>query len=246
MQWGLNANAVNQYLPTIIILTAAVLAILIVLYRIWDSRVEAPKKLDDEVAEALDGARPDVVSIEPARKAAAALSYHGNRCIIVREFGKLPTRVYAITEIIGMEVFVNNKVSARIIRGGAHKMFDDIAPQVDRVTIRLMFNDPAKPDFELILWDPNDALTARPEGPRAAMETARRWFYHLEAIIRKPLAEIEKELAPPAPPPAPESPPPVHTHTQDDGDTDAPPPAPGPRDGAKNGDVLNAPMIQYL
>jgi cell division septation protein DedD len=244
----LNASAVNQYLPTIIILTAAALAILLILYRIWDSRVEAPKKLEDEVAEALNGAKADVASIEPARKAAAALSYLGNRCVIVREFGKLPTRLYSMAELIGIEVFVNNKVAARIIRGGAHKMFDDIAPQVDRVTIRLMFNDPSKPDFELILWDPNDALTARAEGPRAAMETARRWFYHVEAIIRKPLAEIEKELTPPAPPPPPPEPtpkPPVHDHRTDDTDNDdAPPPAPKP--APKDGDVLNSPLIQYL
>lgn len=236
----------NQYLPTIIILTAAALAILLILYRIWDSRVEAPKKLEDEVAEALNGAKADVASIEPARKAAAALSYLGNRCVIVREFGKLPTRLYSMAELIGIEVFVNNKVAARIIRGGAHKMFDDIAPQVDRVTIRLMFNDPSKPDFELILWDPNDALTARAEGPRAAMETARRWFYHVEAIIRKPLAEIEKELTPPAPsPPEPTPKPPVHDHRTDDTDNDdAPPPAPKP--APKDGDVLNSPLIQYL
>ncbi|MFP1129566.1 hypothetical protein [Asticcacaulis sp. W401b] len=236
----------NQYLPTIIILTAAALAILLILYRIWDSRVEAPKKLEDEVAEALNGAKADVASIEPARKAAAALSYLGNRCVIVREFGKLPTRLYSMAELIGIEVFVNNKVAARIIRGGAHKMFDDIAPQVDRVTIRLMFNDPSKPDFELILWDPNDALTARAEGPRAAMETARRWFYHVEAIIRKPLAEIEKELTPPAPPPPEPTPkPPVHDHRTDDTDNDdAPPPA--PKTAPKDGDVLNSPLIQYL
>lgn len=237
----------NQYLPTIIILTAAALAILLILYRIWDSRVEAPKKLEDEVAEALNGAKADVASIEPARKAAAALSYLGNRCVIVREFGKLPTRLYSMAELIGIEVFVNNKVAARIIRGGAHKMFDDIAPQVDRVTIRLMFNDPSKPDFELILWDPNDALTARAEGPRAAMETARRWFYHVEAIIRKPLADIEKELTPPAPPPQPEPAPkpPVHDHRNDDKDNDdSPPPAPKP--APKDGDVLNSPLIQYL
>ncbi|WP_298324732.1 hypothetical protein [Asticcacaulis sp.] len=238
----------NQYLPTIVILTAAALAILLILYRIWDSRVEAPKKLEDEVAEALNGAKADVASIEPARKAAAALSYLGNRCVIVREFGKLPTRLYSMAELIGIEVFVNNKVAARIIRGGAHKMFDDIAPQVDRVTIRLMFNDPSKPDFELILWDPNDALTARAEGPRAAMETARRWFYHVEAIIRKPLAEIEKELTPPAPPPPPPEPapkPPVHDHRNDDKDNDdAPPPTPKP--ASKDGDVLNSPLIQYL
>lgn len=241
----------NQFLPTIIILTVAALAVLLILYRVWDSRVEAPKRLEDEVAEALSGARADVVSIEPVRRAAAALSYPANKVVIVREFGKVPTRVYHIREMIGIEVFVNNKVTARILRGGPHKMFDDIAPQVDRVTIRLVFNDPSKPDFELVLWDPNDSLSARAEGPRVAMETARRWFYHVEAIIRKPLPEIEAELEPkPVPPPQPLLPGPPdgpHVFVTTAAPSDDTPPAPKKENDHKSGeDVLNAPLIQYL
>jgi hypothetical protein len=237
---------VNQFLPTLIILTAAALAIMLVLYRIWDSRVEQPKRLEEEVAEALMGAKPDVASIEPVRRAAAALSYLSNRVVIVREFGKIPTRIYSIHELIGIEVFVNNKINARILRGGAHKMFDDIAPQVDRVTIRLVFNDPSKPDFELVLWDPHDQLSARAEGPRGAIETARRWFYHVEAIIRKPLAEIDADLHP-KPAPQPTSPAPKFDHqpeTSPTRDPDSPETkTPSKKDGD---DVLNAPMIQYL
>lgn len=232
----------DPFVPTLIILTAAGLAILLIIYRIWASRVEAPRKLEDEIAEALEGRRADVESIEPVRAAAAALSYYANKIVIVRNFGKSPTRVYAVRDLIGIEVFVNDKVVARILRGGPHKMFDDIAPQIERVTIRLVFIDPAQPDFELPLWTPQDALTARAEGPRGALETARRWFYHVEAIIRRPLEDIIREVEP-APPkptlPAPEALSPDPT----------PPPAARPAPSGKSpteGDVLNAPIIPYL
>lgn len=226
-------------MPTLIILTAAGLAILLIIYRIWDSRVEAPRKLEDEISEALEGRRADVESIEPVRAAAAALSYYSNKIVIVRNFGKTPTKVYPVRDLIGIEVFVDDKVVARVLRSGPHKMFDDIAPQVTRVTIRLVFSDPAHPDFELPLWDPQDALTARAEGPRRAMETARRWFYHVEAIIRRPLDEIVKEVEPQPVVLAPLA---ASAHTE----TQSPSPSPAKPAKTNEGDILNAPIIPYL
>lgn len=235
------------YLPTIIILSAAALAILLVLYRIYDSRVEQPKKLEDELREGLtdpDGCRykADVMALEPVRKAAAASSYDGNRVIIVRNFGKIPHKPYTMHELLGIEIFIDDRVVGRVVRAGPHKMLDDIAPVVNRVTMRLIFDDPADPDFELVLWDPHDSLSARAEGPRAAMNNARKWFYHVEAVLRRtaasPAPKAPPASVPPPPPPfmaaaaAPVVPPPAAT-------TSAPAKKP-------EGDVLNAPMIPYI
>ncbi|MDC7675034.1 hypothetical protein [Asticcacaulis machinosus] len=242
----------ERFLPTLIILSAAGIAILLILYRVWNSRVEQPKKLEDELNEALDGTRPDVQALEPVRRAACAIAYNLNRVVIVREFGKIPTRIYPMRELMGIEIFVDSKVVARVLRSGPHKMLDDIAPQVNRVTMRLIFDDPARPDFELVLWDPNDSLTARAEGPRGAMETARRWFYHVEAVIRRPKDELEvkaKEAAPPespAPtPPSTPTPPNTHKPFPPPGESVVAPPAKpvAPKDTS---DVLDAPIIPYL
>ncbi len=215
------------FVAPLVILSGAALAILFILYRIYETRVEQPKKLDDELKEALEGRKADVEAVEPVRKCAAAICYALNRIVIVRDFGKKPPRIYPVAELMGIEVFVDDKVVARVLRNGPHKMLDDIAPQVNRVTMRMMFDDPAHPDFELVLWDPHDALTARAEGPRAAMETARRWFYHVEAILRRPAPEKPKPL-PPAHPSAPE---PAKT---------------GDKPPRGETDVLNAPLIPYL
>jgi hypothetical protein len=241
------------YLPTLIILTAAVLAILVVLYRIYDSRVEQPKKLEDELREGLtdaDGRRykADVMALEPVRKAAAASSYEGNRVIIVRNFGKIPHKPYSMHELLGIEIFVDDRVIGRVVRSGPHKTLDDIAPVVNRVTMRLIFDDPSDPDFELVLWDPHDNLTARAEGPRAAMNNARKWFYHVEAVLRRtisapqPVVGAPPAAAPvrladfvPAPTLTPPATPPMLTaaaHTA--------------QPAKQEGDVLNAPIIPYI
>ena len=83
------------------------------------------------------------------------------------------------------------------------KAVDDIDPNVQTVVMRLIFDDPSHPDYELKLWDPNDALTARAEGPRAALVTARKWFYHVEAILREvdDYCRAGQELLTLAPPP---------------------------------------------
>ncbi|ESQ76852.1 hypothetical protein [Asticcacaulis sp. AC402] len=240
------------FLPALVILSAAALAVLIILYRIYESRVEQPKKLEDEVKEALGGARPDVESIEPVRKAACAISYAADKIVIVRNFGKLPTRIYTVADLYGLEVFVDGRIFARVVRAGSakpldtgsYKAIDDIAPTVNDVTVRLIFDDPIQPDFQLILWRPDDALTARAEGPRAAMARARKWFHHVEAILRRP---VHVKVPPPAlhaPVPEPAKvagPAPASSEP-----APALPPAASSSPKKSEGDVLNAPLIPYI
>jgi len=236
------------YLPPLIILSAAALAILIVLYRLYDSRVEQPKKLEDELREGLtdpDGRRykADVMALEPVRKAAAASSYDGNRIIIVRNFGKIPHRPYSMQELVGIEIFVDDRVVGRMMRGAPIKLLDDIAPVVNRVTMRLVFDDPGDPDFELVLWDPHDNLTARAEGPRAAMNNARKWFYHVEAVLRRTLNAPPPKPAPATTPPPAPAPLPAAAATPVIPPPSATPSAPPAK---PEGDVLNAPLIPYI
>jgi len=243
------------FLAPLVILSAAAFAILVILYRIYETRVEQPKKLEDELKEALAGAKPEVESVEPVRKAAVAVSYAANKIVIIRDFGKKPPRIYTVDKLIGIEVFVDDKVVARVMRAGPHKMLDDMAPQVHKVAIRLIFDDPSHPDYVLVLWDPQtDNFTALAEGPRAAMVTASRWFYHVEAILRSTIRPPRPVTgAPPAaapvpvaivaePPPVPTSPPPVPEPAKI---AAAPASALAPPPKAE-GDVLNAPLIPYI
>lgn len=243
------------YLPTIVILAAAVLAILVVLYRLYDSRVEQPKKLEDELREGLGEFKADVMVLEPVRKAAAASSFSGDRLIIVEDFGKKPHRPYKMAQLLGMEVIVDDKVIGRVMRSGPHMMLDDLAPVVHRVSMRLVLDDPAFPSFELVIWDPNDTLTARAEGPRAAMNNVRKWFYHVEAVLRRTISAPQPVVgAPPAAaavrmsnsaPPPPATPPPAPLPLVAAAAPVSQAPAATPP-AKPEGDVLNAPLIPYL
>ncbi len=254
------------YLPTLVILSAAVLAILIILYRIYDSRVEQPKKLEDELKEGLGGYKADVTILEPVRKLAAASSFAGDRIVIVENFGKVPHKLYKMSDLMGMEVIVDNIVVGRVMRSGPHIMLDNISPTVHRVTMRLMFDDPSFPSFEPVIWAPDDGLTARAEGPRKALENVRHWFYHVEAVMRRsisaprPIVGAPPSAAPvpyaaaasnpqapspqtPAPEPA-RSANPAFTPVQPFSPPESPPAQPAP--AKPEGDVLNAPLIPYI
>ena len=94
--------------PPLVILSAAAFAILVILYRIYETRVEQPKKLEDEVREAL-GRLPSPKSnpssryarrrwpspMPPTRSSSSAIS------------AKKPARLYTVNDLIGIEVFVN-------------------------------------------------------------------------------------------------------------------------------------------
>lgn len=241
-------------MPVMIILSAAALFILIILYRLYDTRVEKPRILDDELKEALADARPDVVLSEPVRNAAAAIAYRQDKVVLVRKSGhKFISRIYPVRDLVGVEVFVDDHVAARVVRGGLHKPLDDLKPDANKVRIRLMFDDPSNPDFDIALWDPNDAMTARAEGPKAAMETARRWFYHIEAIVRRPPEAVSTPLTGILPPPRPVAeeamadPEPVSLQAQ----VPRTEPSQATEDEVRpehksEGDILNAPLIPYL
>ena len=234
------------YLPMIIILSAAVLAILVVLYRLYDSRVEQPKKLEDELREGLETFKADVMVLEPVRKAAAASSFAGDRLIIVEDFGKKPHRPYKMSQLMGMEVIVDDRVIARVMRSGPHTLLDDIAPTVHRVTMRLVLDDPSFPSFELVVWDPNDTLTARAEGPRAAINNVRKWYYHVEAVLRRTVSAPQPVVGAPAAAAAVRQP--EYLTVPLPAISAASPliAAPSNSPSTADGDVMNAPLIPYI
>ena len=221
------------------------------MYRFYEEQVEEPRKLEDEIKDALAGHKAEVQSIEPARQMACALSYSARKLILIRNFNQVKT--YMTSALVGVEVFIDNKVLARVVRSVQNRlnqdkymMFDTVSPNVTHVRIRFVLDDPSHPDYEIVLWDPNDRGTGRAEGPMAAMETARRWFYHIEAILRREdnessliaLSGLPQPTAPsPTPPQAPKVAPPATAET---------PMSVPAKANSQEGDILNAPLIPYL
>ncbi len=137
--------------------------------------------------------------------------------------------VYALDELMGAEVIVDSLVVGRAHRGETRRALDAF-DAVDRVALRLVFDDPGSPDFVLDLWLPEDEGRRDELPPAEAIAEANRWLARIEALLRRPVT-TRRPAAPPAPavtpPPAADLPPsPFQLHAEgeeDEGEDDAAP-----------------------
>lgn len=126
--------------------------------------------------------------------------------------------VYRLDELMGAELIIDGQVVARAYRDEPRRALDQMVEQASRVTLRLIFDDPRHPDFELHLWEAGDERRRSGASPAQAVKDANQWLARAESILRKPRAG-GAPAAHPSPPPPPaqqqEAPP-----WEDDGDID--------------------------
>jgi hypothetical protein len=129
--------------------------------------------------------------------------------------------VYALDELMGAEVIVDNLVVGRVHRGETRRALDAF-DAAERVALRLVFDDPGSPDFVLDLWLPEDEGRRDELPPAEAIAEANRWLARIEALLRRPITTRRATPTPaPAvtPPPAAAEappPPPFRLHAEDD------------------------------
>ncbi|WP_421932125.1 hypothetical protein [Phenylobacterium sp.] len=123
--------------------------------------------------------------------------------------------IYRIDELVGAELIIDGQVVARVHREEPRRALDQRVSHAARVTLRLIFDDPRNPDFELDLWVSGDEARRVAASPGAAVLEANRWLARSEAILRRPralqptaaaAAAVTAPLAPPAPAPQAELP----------------------------------------
>ncbi len=102
--------------------------------------------------------------------------------------------LYRIDEVTGAELIIDGQVTAKAWRGEPRRALEQAVSSADQVTLRLVFDDPRNPDFELDLWLRGDEDRRDDWSPRAAIGEANRWLARVEAIVRRP-------ARPAAPPP---------------------------------------------
>jgi hypothetical protein len=111
--------------------------------------------------------------------------------------------LYALDELMGAEVIVDGLVVGRVHRGETRRALDAF-DAVERVALRLVFDDPGQPDFVLDLWLPEDAGRRDELPPGEAIAEANRWLARIEALLRRPIttrrSPITAATHPAAPP----------------------------------------------
>ena len=171
---------------------------------------------------------PDAMALSPASGRGAGLSFDSGLAAVCWDSGAW-CLVYRIDELAGAELKVDGQVVGRVMRDEPRRTLDRVAGALEHVTLRLVFDDPRHPDFDVDLWTAGDQLRRVAASPADAMVEANRWLARTEAILRKPRTapavnaaldpepedEIEVE-----PLPAKRSAPPAKPRREDDDDTD--------------------------
>jgi len=130
---------------------------------------------------------PETVIIARGRGKGVGFSFDTNTAAVAWESGTW-CLLYRIDELMGAELSVDNQVIGRVFRGEQRRAIDQIVQQASRVCLRLIFDDPRHPDFELDLWLEGDEQQRQSRSPALAIQEANRWLARAEAIVRRPLA----------------------------------------------------------
>ncbi|HZZ36664.1 MAG TPA: hypothetical protein VFE03_13150 [Caulobacteraceae bacterium] len=110
--------------------------------------------------------------------------------------------VYGLDELVGAELVVDDSVVARAHRGEARRPLDRLPADASSASLRLIFDDPAYPDFEITLWPRRGRRRPGGDSARDALAEANRWLARVEAILRRPAAAVVRpHEAAPAPAP---------------------------------------------
>lgn len=142
---------------------------------------------------------PEAVILAPGRGRGAGFNFSTGVMAVAWDSGGwlLP---YRVDELVGAELIVDGQVLARVHRGEPRLALDQVVEHAARVTLRLVFDDPHHPDFDLDLWLAGDETRRRASSPSDAVQEANQWLARAEAILRRPIAP--HTVGPRAPEPA--------------------------------------------
>jgi hypothetical protein len=149
---------------------------------------------------------PETVIIAKGRGRGAGFNFTSNQAAVAWDSGAW-CLIYRIDELMGAELSVDGQVIGRVFRGEPRRAIDQIVQQAGQVSLKLIFDDPRHPDFELDLWLEGDQQRRESRSPADAIQEANRWLLRADAIVRRPLAPKAKPA--PAAEPAIQSRPPA-------------------------------------
>jgi hypothetical protein len=130
------------------------------------------------------GSPAESVIIAPGRGRAAGLSLERGLIAVLWD-GGVKGLIYKLRQLMGAELILDDQVAARAHRGEARRALDHAPSSAHRVALRLIFDNPRDPDFELELWPPADPSKRERATVGEAIANGRRWISGVEAILRQ-------------------------------------------------------------
>lgn len=168
------------------------------------------------------GVEPHALLIAQGRGKGVGFDFTRNRLAVAWDTGAW-CLIYRVEELVGAELIVDGQVTARVHRGETRRALDAMGAQ-GQVRLRLVFDDPRWPDFNLDLWHSDDANLKGGLTAAEAIQEANRWLARTEAMLRQiaarrpcPAPVMAPEIAQPAPAPVqPRPQPDLYDEDEDD------------------------------
>lgn len=133
------------------------------------------------------GGDPEIMLIARGRGRGVGISLAERKCVVAWDGGAW-CMIYGLDEIMGVELIIDGQIVGRTFRGEPRRALDQVVTQASRVTLRMIFDDPHHPDFDLDLWQAGDERRRLTGSPAEAVTEANRWLARVEAILRRPQA----------------------------------------------------------
>jgi hypothetical protein len=176
----------------LIIAGAALTAVGGLTARYFDPR----RRLQRYLRQALQ-AEPEGVLIDRGGGLALAFNLEARRVSVLWDRGRKGL-IYRLDQLMGGEMMVDHAVLARVYRDEPSKRLEQIPSAAHRIILRLIFDNPRDPEFELELWPARHGRGHEYRSPAEAVQAGRRWLASLEALLRRPAAArmLTKPAAP--------------------------------------------------
>lgn len=165
---------------------------------------------------------PEAMVVAHGRGRGVGFRFSTGQCAVAWDYGAW-CLVYRIDELMGAELIVDGKVTARAYRDEPRRALDQVTGATIDVALRFVFDDPRHPDFELLLWEVEDGLHRNATTPSKAVQEGNRWITRAEAILRRPVPARARQEAPKVEPRPTPPPPTASAPAKEDPEDDDPP-----------------------
>ena len=144
------------------------------------------------------GAEPEGVMMDRGGGRAMAFNLDAGRIAVLWDRGRKGL-VYKLDQLIGAEMMVDNIVLARCFRDRPVMPLDEIPMAAHRGVMRVVFDNPRDPEYELEIWPAMNGRGHEHRSPAEAVQAGRKWLTRLESILRRPAPRTLTRPAAPSP-----------------------------------------------
>jgi hypothetical protein len=163
-----------------VVIAAAGVTLLGSLFAWW---VNADRRMRLYVKRALGG-EPDAIIIARTQGSAAGFRLAAGQIVVMRRKGA-EALLYWLDMLDGAELIIDDVVVGRVHKGEARRALDEVPRNPGPISLRLLFNNAAHPEFELDLWRPEDANRRGAPHSDEIIHEARTWLARVDALVRR-------------------------------------------------------------